>query len=290
MRITEEGHSFFSATPQTSSRIGIVYIEEGSGVFVSGGGRTVFGAGDIIMTGTGLYHQYELDAPYTSELRDRVRVCVIRFMPDFWGETFLNLRENGQIRLLLENANRGVMPDADSRGIIRDLMLRMLCAEGAGRIILLLEILFAMSSAVGLRYLTEGLHRGSGEGRAGLHGREARVGLQDWAGDRLERVHQFSREHFSRRICLEEIAAVAYVSPHSFCRWFKMRTNKTFSRYLIELRVRHACQLLTESRHCAKRICSDSGFNTFSNFHKCFKDVTGKSPMEYQRDARGVMR
>jgi len=270
MRITKEDHSFFSAGPLTSSRIEIVYIEEGSGVFISGDERTLLGAGDIIMTGAQLHRQYKLDGPYIREMRDRVRVCVIRFMPDFWGETFLNLHENGQIRLLLKNADRGIMADAENRGVIQDLMMRMLCAEGAGRIILLLEILSTMSTSGGLRYLTTG--------RRGLHPDEA---------DRLERVHQFSREHFSRRICLEEIAAVAYVSPNSFCRWFKMRTNKTFSRYLIELRVRHACSLLVGSRHCAKRICSDSGFNTFSNFHKCFRDVMGKSPMEYQREARG---
>lgn len=265
--VTEEDHSFFSARPVVSSRIEIVYIEEGAGVFISGDERTAFGPGDIIMTGTQLCHQYKLDAQYIGERRDRVRVCVIRFLPDFWGETFLNLQENGQIKLLLGNANRGIMPQDDDRGVIQYLMARMQCAEGAGKLILLLEILSTLSMSGGLRYLTTG--------RGARHPEEA---------DRLERVHQFSREHFARKICLEEIAAIAYVSPNSFCRWFKMRTKKTFSRYLIELRVRHACQLLIESRHCAKRICSDSGFNNFSNFHKCFKEVMGKSPIEYQRD------
>jgi len=267
--ITEEDHSFFSTRPLTSSRIEIVYIKEGSGSFISGDERTFLRAGDIIMTGTLLCHQYKLDVRYMQEMRECVRVCVIRFRPDFWGETFLNLHENGQIKVLLENSNRGIMPDAENRGIIQNLMTRMLCAEGAGRIILLLEILSTMSMSGGLRYLTAG--------HAGLHAVEA---------ERLERVHQFSREHFSRKIGLEEIAAIAYVSPNSFCRWFKMHTKKTYSRYLIELRVRHACHLLTESRHCAKKICSDSGFNTFSNFHKCFREVIGKSPMEYQRAVR----
>jgi len=270
MRITEEDYSFFSAGAPATSGIEIVYIEEGSGVFISGDERTVLGSGDIIMTGAQLNRQYSLDVQYGREMRDRVRVYVIRFMPDFLGETFLNLLENGQIRLLLRNADRGIMPDAANRGVIQDLMMRMFRAEGVGRIILLLEILSTMSTSGELRYLTTG--------RRGMHPEEA---------VRLERVHQFSREHFSRRIGLEEIAAVAYVSPNSFCRWFKMRTNKTFSRYLIELRVRHACSMLAGSRYCAKRICSDSGFNSFSNFHKCFRDVMGKSPLEYQREVLG---
>ncbi|MBS1601778.1 MAG: helix-turn-helix domain-containing protein [Bacteroidetes bacterium] len=271
--ITEEDHSFFSARPLTSSRIEIVYIKEGSGFFIAGDQRTALCAGDIIMTGTTLCHQYKLDMRYMQELRGCVRVCVIRFRPDFWGDTFLNLHENGPIKILLENADRGIMPDADNRGTIQALMMRMLRAEGAGRIILLLEILSALSTSSGLRYLTTG-----------------RTTLHVAAAERLERVHQYSREHFARKIALEEIAAIAYVSPNSFCRWFKMHTKKTFSRYLIELRVRHACHLLTENRHTAKKICSDSGFNTVSNFHKCFREVMGKSPMEYQRELRGVIR
>lgn len=271
--ITAEDHSFFSTRPLTSSRIEIVCIEEGAGVFVAGDERTSFGPGDVVMTGTHLCHQYKLDPAYTGEMRDKVRVSVIRFLPDFWGETFLNLHENGHIKVLLENAGRGIMPDIVTCDIIQGLMEKMHLAESAGKIILLLEILFKMSVSKGLRFLSSG--------QESLHPVEV---------DRLERVHQFSRENFFRKIGLEEIAAVAYVSPNSFCRWFKTRTQKTFSRYLIELRVRHASALLLESRLCAKEVCMESGFNNFSNFHKCFKEVMGKSPMEYQRELRGSLR
>ncbi|MBN9382662.1 MAG: helix-turn-helix domain-containing protein [Chitinophagaceae bacterium] len=271
--ITMEDHSFFSTRPLTSSRIEIIYVEEGAGVFIAGDERTSFTSGDVVMTGTHLCCQYKLDPAYVGEMRDRVRVSVIRFLPDFWGETFLNLYENGHIKVLLDSANRGIMPGADVRGTIQSLMERMHSSESAGKIILLLEILFRISVSKGIRSLSSG--------EDGLHPDEA---------DRLERVHQFSKENFSRKIGLGEIAAVAYVSPNSFCRWFKNRTRKTFSRYLIELRVRHACHLLIESKLCSKRICIESGFNNFSNFHKCFKEVMGKSPIEYQREVRGGLR
>jgi AraC-like DNA-binding protein len=267
--VTAEDHSFFSTRPLSSSRVEIVCVEEGAGIFIAGDERAPFTSGDVFMTGTQLCCQYKLDPVYTGEKRDRVRVSVVRFLPDLWGETFINLYENGHIKVLLENANCGIMANAGVRETIGDLMERMHSAAGGGRIVLLLEMLFRMSDPSGVRRVCSG--------QEGLHSDEV---------DRLERVHQFSRENFSRRIGLEEIAAVAYVSPNSFCRWFKSRTTKTFSRYVIELRVRHACRLLIESRHCVKRICVESGFNNFSNFHKCFKEVMGKSPMEYQRAMR----
>src|SRR3954463_16401576 len=83
--VTAEDHSFFSTRPLTSSRIEIVCVEEGAGVFIAGDERTLFGPGDVVMTGTHFCHQYKLDPMYAGEMRDRVRVTVIRFLPDFWG-------------------------------------------------------------------------------------------------------------------------------------------------------------------------------------------------------------
>jgi AraC-like DNA-binding protein len=268
---TIEDHSFFSVRPVTSSRIEIVCIEEGAGFFITGTDRTAFKSGDVIMVGTHLCHQYKLDAAYDGAARDRVKVSVLRFLPDFWGETFLNLSENAYVKILLSKADLGIMPEACTSGIVRRSMARMMDAAGTSKIILLLEILHAIAVSSALRFLS--LSQGVS------HGDEL---------DRMELVYQYSRTNFYRRIDLEEIAAVAYVSPNSFCRWFKARAQKTYSRFLIELRVRHACRLLVESRLCAKKICMESGFNNFSNFHKCFKEVTGKSPMEYQKEFRSV--
>ena len=268
---TIEDHSFFSVRPVPSSRIEVVYIGEGSGVFIAGKERTLFKSGDVIMTGGGLSHQYKLDAGYAAEMRHRVKVSVIRFLPDFWGETFLNLHENGHIKVLLERANWGILPDASTCCLVRDLMKDLLSAAGTGKIILLLDILHKISVCRELRFLSV-----------------ERVGVQDDELERMGRVYEYSRANFYKKIDLDEIAAVAYVSPHSFCRWFKSRTQKTYSRFLIELRVMHACRLLAESRHCAKKICLESGFNNFSNFHKCFKEVMGTSPIEYQREFRSV--
>jgi len=266
-----EDHSFFPGRPVTSSRIEIVCIEEGAGVFITGKDRVVFKSGDIIMTGTHLCHQYNLDESFAGKRRSSVKVSVLRFLPDFWGETFLNLNENAYIKVLLDKANLGIMPDAHTCHMVRGLMTEIMSATGTGKIILLLDILHRISICRELRFLSSGQELSDRDG-----------------SDRMERIYQYSRTNFYRKIDLEEIAAVAYVSPNSFCRWFKSRAQKTYSRFLIELRVRHACRLLAESRLCAKKICVESGFNNFSNFHKCFKEVMGKSPMEYQKEFRSV--
>lgn len=82
---------------------------------------------------------------------------------------------------------------------------------------------------------------------------------------------------------MEEMASVANISPNSFCRYFKSRTRKTYTQFISEIRVGHACKLLIEDSMNVKQICYESGFHNFASFHKHFKMITGKSPLTYQK-------
>jgi YesN/AraC family two-component response regulator len=53
---------------------------------------------------------------------------------------------------------------------------------------------------------------------------------------------------------------------------------------LIELKVGYACKLLIENKVVVKQLCYESGFNNFASFHKFFKQITGKSPLTYQKE------
>ncbi|RZK52417.1 MAG: AraC family transcriptional regulator, partial [Pedobacter sp.] len=102
--------------------------------------------------------------------------------------------------------------------------------------------------------------------------------------DRINAIYEYSIANFKNKIPLEEIAAIAGISTHSFCRYFKSRTRKTYSQFLIEIKVGHACKLLIENKLSIKQLCYESGFNNFASFHKYFKLITGKSPLVYQKE------
>ncbi|HEY0246136.1 MAG TPA: helix-turn-helix domain-containing protein, partial [Mucilaginibacter sp.] len=65
--------------------------------------------------------------------------------------------------------------------------------------------------------------------------------------------------------------------------YFKSRTRKTYTQFINEIRVWHACKLLLENKINVKQICYESGFHNFASFHKYFKSITGKSPLIYQK-------
>jgi AraC-like DNA-binding protein len=146
---------------------------------------------------------------------------------------------------------------------------QMLDADGVQRIVLLIEALNAIAGCKNLVQLSS----------IGF-----KPDLVDTEKDRINAIYEYSVRNFKRKIQLEEIADVANISPNSFCRYFKSRTRKTYSQFLIELRVGHACKLLIENNQCIKRLCYDSGFNNFTSFHKYFKMITGKSPLAYQKE------
>jgi YesN/AraC family two-component response regulator len=53
---------------------------------------------------------------------------------------------------------------------------------------------------------------------------------------------------------------------------------------MIEIRVGHACKLLIDNKVSIKQVCYESGFNNFTGFYKYFKQITGKSPLNYQKE------
>jgi len=244
----------------THPEVEIVHIEEGKGLRFIGKHVSGFQPGDVLMIGAEVPHYWKRSEEETT------RATLLHFREDFWGDTFLHLHENAHIRFLLHQAKKGIVIRGETGKQAADMLARMLQAGATEKLILLLNLLHVISRSGELEFLSESM-----------------ISPDKDEMDRINNVYRYSQLHFTRRIDLEEIAAVACMSPNSFCRFFKSKTKKTFSRFLMELRVGHACKLLMESRLNNKRICFESGFNNFSNFHKCFRQVTGKSPLEYQK-------
>ncbi len=106
---------------------------------------------------------------------------------------------------------------------------------------------------------------------------------------RIETICKFLEEHFKENISLCEIAEKANLTPHAFCRYFKISTGKTFVSYLNELRIREACKLLGDRHDCISMIAYDSGFNSIANFNRVFRNVLGISPKIYSSNYKSYL-
>jgi AraC-like DNA-binding protein len=101
--------------------------------------------------------------------------------------------------------------------------------------------------------------------------------------ERMRLVHEYVLKHYKEKISLSAVAALANMTEAAFCRYFKTRANKTFSEFVREIRIGHACKLLLAGKMSIAQVGYESGFNTVSNFNSQFKAMKGKSPKQYQK-------
>lgn len=75
---------------------------------------------------------------------------------------------------------------------------------------------------------------------------------------------------------------IANLSKEAFCRFFKERTGKTFTEFLMLARIHQASKLLQESEWSISQIAYHTGFQNLSYFKRAFKKAHGETPKEYR--------
>ncbi|WP_134089283.1 AraC family transcriptional regulator [Olivibacter sp. XZL3] len=251
------------------AEVELIHFYRGKGTQFIGDQINHFHAGDIVLVGSQLPHYWRFDEHYFDHQNDDTAdVRVVHFNEHFWGKDFLELPENIAIKQLLEKARRGIQVTGAAKKKVGLLLEQMLQSEGTRRIILLMEALHAIASDSSHRLISS----------IGFH-----PSLQDEEKKRINNIFDYTLANFRQKISLEDVSAIAGISSNSFCRYFKAKTGKTYSRFLLEIRVGHACKLLIENKMSVKQLCYESGFNNFASFHKYFKQITEKSPLAYQK-------
>lgn len=247
----------------------LIYFKHGNGTRFIGDSIQHFNSGDVYLIGSNLPHYWRFDEVYfEDEANNHADASVVHFNEDFWGATFLNLPENLSIRSILEKAKQGIEIAGNEKQQIGKLIEAIVQAEGPKKIMLLMEALMRIGGSKQVKQISS---------------IASRVDFASSENDRINAIYNYAIANFKNKIQIEEMAEVANISPNSFCRYFKSRTRKTFSQFINEIRVGHACKLLIENKLNLKQICYESGFHNFTSFHKYFKSITGKSPLMYQK-------
>lgn len=81
---------------------------------------------------------------------------------------------------------------------------------------------------------------------------------------------------------LEEAARKVYMTPSYLSRLFKERVGVNFSEYLLEVKMKHACELLCDNRYKLYEIAGRIGYDNPKNFTRAFKARYQMTPLEYR--------
>lgn len=98
----------------------------------------------------------------------------------------------------------------------------------------------------------------------------------------LNQVREYLHAHFTEEIALAELARAAGVHLGHLTRAFRQHFHCTIGEYVRQLRVQHACRLLTNPYETGSlaQIAQALGFADQSHFCRTFKRITGLTPTE----------
>lgn len=244
----------------------LVYVNEGAGKRQVGTHLSHYRNGDLILIGSNLPH-----CGFTRSLKGNQRETLIQWRPDAFGAGFFQIPELRQVHRLFEQAKSGMVFHGDEKRAIGAVLESMQEQTGPQRLLTLFKALTMMAGATQYTILN-----------AGNILLEAKVEDQG----KINSIFNYVKENFSEEIPLADVAAIVHLTPSSFCKYFKKITNKTFVQYLIEYRLIHAAKLLHESDLAISDICYECGFNNYSHFNNKFKEIMGRTPLQYRNELR----
>jgi AraC-like DNA-binding protein len=99
----------------------------------------------------------------------------------------------------------------------------------------------------------------------------------------LRRAVAYIREHAADPLTLTRVARVGGFAPAYFSRLFKQRQGITLERYVAELRLERAKQMLARTSLSTTRIAQLVGFASSQYFHRVFRSHEGLTPLAYRR-------
>lgn len=254
-----------------------LYIKEGLGSLLINNTVHEVQSGQFIIVGRNVPHMFKFEKhTYQNPLMKQgqvnlpLKLLTLHFDPEVTGRSFLRLPENALFNQLAEQAAKGIVMYGDTKKLIIDTMYSIPNAPAHRQLLLILELLTEAALSTEKSFLSD-----------------APKNITQTIEDekRLTKVYLYTLNNFKRTIKLKEIADIVYMVPNAFCRFFKLRTNKSYFEFLMEIRIKQACKLLKEEDYSVVIVCYESGFSNLSNFNRHFKQITGKTPLEYRKSA-----
>jgi AraC family transcriptional regulator len=104
------------------------------------------------------------------------------------------------------------------------------------------------------------------------------------AWEAIQVTVDFIEEHLEEEIKIDDLAALAKLSPFYYQRLFSRLVKKPIREYIKFRRLAHASDLLPNKKLRILDIAIESGFNSHETFTRAFKEAYGMTPESYREN------
>lgn len=101
--------------------------------------------------------------------------------------------------------------------------------------------------------------------------------------ENLRSMLSYIEEHMSKKLTLADMSRQFYMTPGSFCRYFKKHLGTSFTNYVNSIRLEKASRMLATTTTPVMEIAFLCGFENFSYFIRLFKQKMGQTPLAYRK-------
>jgi AraC-like DNA-binding protein len=244
-------------------------VIKGTGTRFIGDDIRHFNVGDTVFLAPNMPHLWRSDREYfEKDSQLMTEGIVVYFKEDFLGSEFFEKSEMYDIKTLLKKSERGLDLTGQLKEELVEDLKNLPVDNGFQGIIKILNILDKLSKSTDYQYIASTTYSNTHK-------------ISET--ERMRLVHEYVLKHFKENINLSTVANLSNMTDAAFCRYFKSRTNKTFSDFVKEIRIGNACKMLQDENKSISQTCYESGYNTVSNFNNQFKSLKGISPKQYQK-------
>ena len=201
-----------------------------------------------------------------------IREITIQFSPDLLPSCLLEKNQFNTIRKMLVKAEHGVAFPIETIMKVYNL-IDTIAREDKGfeQFLRLLKLIHELSVSENSRSLA------SSSFAHAERNTESRRGCM---------VKDYINQHYTRELSLSNLSQMVGMSPVAFSRFFKLRTGKTLSDYIIDIRLGYASRMLVDSNKTISEICLECGPNNLSNFNRILKKKKNTTPKLFRAHYR----
>ncbi|MBO9613258.1 MAG: helix-turn-helix domain-containing protein [Dyadobacter sp.] len=259
---------YFSTDFHFHKECQLVYVLSGSGTRIIGHSIERFEEGDLTFVGPNVPHVWYSESKSDGPAPEAISLALY-INPEIVCEHLNALTDTQELRHFFRESERGIRICGEKKTLITEILKQMPAQQNrqVGMLASFLQILDQLLDPDELVWLN------------------APDPLASYTGQtsgRVPKLMHFIQQNFKEDITLRQAASVAGLQIHSFCRFFKTLTNRTFSDFLNEVRIGFACKLLQQSDLPVTQIALECGYTNISYFNRCFKKINKMSPKTYR--------
>lgn len=239
-----------------------------SGTRIVGDSTELYHHADLVLIGPYLYHKWDGDVSMQAS-GNPYRVITIQFSMGLFSSELLQKENFSNIRKLLSESRRGIRFYGGTFEKVMQMMISLTEDKGFGNVITFLQLLDILSCSADKEFLAS-------------EGFTSEALRSD--SNRIQIAYNYIMKCFHHQnIKIGDVAAQVNMTPSAFSHFFHKYTNKSFTQFLVDIRIGHACKMLLDTDETIKEICYQSGFNNIANFNRLFRKYRSSTPVEYRR-------